>query len=788
MKKNHLVLELNTITKMLIDEFILQSNKNLTEDDLLLEDIDDIRESLDEVDEANIIINRLGRFPLFFKNDTRIYLNKTLKYGILTEHELLEVGKLLDTIKNIIIFDESLKNYEITANRFDFYSNLLVYNKSLNLRIKEIVNNFGEILDTASVELGIIRKNIGQVKKQVQSKLVEIVNSNSSKLTSTNISIRNDRYVIAVKNDYKNQIKGLTHDISSSGETVFIEPMIIVELNNKLNQYIEDEKEEIQRILKEISLRISEDAENLKYAYELIEKLDVIFGKASLASKYDGRKVKVNDEGRLELINCFHPLLNVEKIVKNNFIVNNKYKLDKDKNKYSYNGVIITGPNTGGKTVLLKTIGLLSLMVKMGLLLPCSDESNVAIFDDVYADIGDEQSINQNLSTFSAHLTNIINIINNVSSNSLVILDELGSGTDPTEGASLAISIFDYLIGKKCLVVATSHYPEMKIHAFESNNILNASVEFDINTLKPTYKLLMGIPGESNALKISKILGLPDEIIDNAKNRVSSNSDEINDTLSKLTNQTQVLESKLNEIRDKEYRLNKKLEEANNVILKATKEREKILDNAKVEADKLVKTTLEKAEQLIEELDELKEKSAIKNHEIAKLKYDLKSIKNVEAEEEIPKPIIKKDIVVGDKVHVNSYNTNGVVIKINKDKYSVSIGNATINTTLSDLVYTDEEVKERLIKRQAPSAPRKTVMLSLDLRGMRYEDADPLIDDYLSDARYANLKTVTIIHGFGTGVIRELVQNKVKNSPHVQEFRYGGEKEGGRGVTVVTLK
>ena len=319
MKKNHKILELDVIINMLANELLLESNKQLNSDDLILDDIEDIRQSLDEVDEANIIINRLSRFPLLFTKDTRIPINKTLKYGVLNEHELLEIGKLLDTVKNIITFNDSLKNYEITVPKFNFYTSLLIYNKDLNLRIKEIINNFGEILDTASFELGMIRKNINQTKKLVQVKLVEIVNSNSSKLTSTNISIRNDRYVIAVKNDYKNQIKGLTHDISSSGETVFIEPMIIVELNNKLNRFYEEEKEEIERILKEISLEVLDSASLLLADYDVIEKLDIIFAKASLANKYDGRKVKVNDTGRLELISCFHPLLNVEKIVKNNF-------------------------------------------------------------------------------------------------------------------------------------------------------------------------------------------------------------------------------------------------------------------------------------------------------------------------------------------------------------------------------------------------------------------------------------------------------------------------------------
>ena len=558
MKKNYKILELDKIINLLEQEIKLESNKELMDPDkLMMNDIDEIRKSLDEVDEASIIIQRLNRFPLFFTKDTRIYINKTQKYGILSSFELLEIGKLLDTTKSISIFNDSLEGYEIKHDSLSFYNDLLIYNKSLNLRIKEIVNNFGEILDSASLELAKIRKDIANTVKTIQVKLVQIVNENASKLTSTIISSRNDRYVIPVKNDFKNQVKGIVHDISSSGETVFIEPLIICELNNKLNSLHEDEKNEIERILREISNEVRNNSDDLIRCYQVIEVLDLIYSKASLSIKLHGNKVNINEQGKVELLNCYHPLLNVEKIVKNNIIIANHYKLDKNNKKYKetndkINGIIITGPNTGGKTVLLKTIGLLSLMVKMGLLIPCDTESTICIFDDVYADIGDEQSIDQNLSTFSSHLRNIIEIMNEVSNNSLVILDELGSGTDPQEGAALAIAIYDYFINKNCLVIASTHYAEMKIHAYESNNIINASVEFDVNTLRPTYKLLMGIPGESKALKISEILGLPIEIIDNAKKYVSSNSNEIDTVLSKLINQSNALESKLNELNDKE--------------------------------------------------------------------------------------------------------------------------------------------------------------------------------------------------------------------------------------------
>ena len=794
MKKNYKILELDKIIDLLTQEIQLESNKSKMDPDLLImNDIDDIKQALEEVDEASVIISRLNRFPLLFKKDTRIYINKTKKFGVLTPQELLEIGKLLDTTKSISIFDDSLDSYEIVHERLHFYNDLLIYNKNLNLRIKEIVNNFGEILDSASFELARIRKEIDNTLKTIQTKLIQIVNANSSRLTSTIISTRNDRYVIPVKNDYKNQVKGIIHDISSSGETVFIEPLIICELNNKLNSLHEDEKQEIDRILREISKEISENSDDLLRCYQVIEVLDLIFSKASLSIKLNGNKVNINEKGKLELLNCYHPLLNVSKIVKNNVIIGNRYQLDKSNKKYKetneeINGVIITGPNTGGKTVLLKTIGLLSLMVKMGLLIPCDPESNICIFDDVYADIGDEQSIDQNLSTFSSHLKNIIEIMNEVSENSLVILDELGSGTDPSEGAALAISIFDYLINKKCLVIASTHYAEMKIHAYESNNIINASVEFDINTLRPTYKLLMGIPGESNALKISEILGLPKEIIDKAKDYATSNSNELDSILSKLINQSNALESKLNELRDKDYRLQKKYDEVTKVLEETKKEKKKIISDANIEAEKLIKESIKKAQDLIEKLDAMKDQSNIKVHEIASAKHELKELKgNIDYNIDISSDS-NEEIRVNDKVFIEKYNTTGTVIKINKNRYDVSIGNTVMTLKKDDLKITNEVMEVPVKKTGNIVAPRKTVMASLDLRGMRYEDAEPLIENYLADASFAGLHQVSIIHGFGTGVIRELVQSKLKNNPYVDSYRYGGQNEGGQGVTVVTLK
>lgn len=775
MNKYYKILELDKIIEKLASEIRIEDNLDVLNNLELTNDIKKIRTSLEETDEAVRIIFRMGRFEILFSKDVNLFTLKAKKNMVLSIDEFIEIGRFLDTVKNTIVFNQSLKSASINAPIFDSYVNRLCYPKEYNLRLKEVFSNSGEILDSASPLLKQIRRSILDFDKNITVKLNEIINKNVSKLTQPVVTIRNDRYVIPVKNDYKNLFKGLVHDTSSSGETVFIEPLVILEMNNKLNSLKEDEKREINRILSELSCDLIDHDDEINVSYSILLDLDMIFSKANLSIKLDGHKPKINDQGILELIECHHPLLNVEKVVKNNIIVGKEY-----------NGIIITGPNTGGKTVLLKTIGLLSLMVKMGLLIPCDESSNMMIFTDVFSDIGDEQSIDQNLSTFSSHLKNVIDIINKANDKSLVLLDELGSGTDPSEGAALAISIFDYFIKKKCLVITSSHYAELKVHAFESPNIINASVEFDINTLKPTYKLLMGVPGESNALKISKILGLPEEILETAEKYAYQNTNEINLTLDKLTKTSNELEKKLNEIRDKEYRINKRLDEIDDLKDKINRERRQILQKAEQDAKELIIKKEKEIEKLLEELKNLKNKD-IKSHEISDLTHKYNDLRINEASKTEKVFKIDREIQVNDSVYVEKFNSYGVVTKIIKNKYEVQIGNASLMLTKDDLELTNVKYEDNTVtpRKEISIKPRKTVSSRLDLRGMRYEEAEGLIDSYISDAHYAGLPSVSIIHGFGTGVIRELVQKKVKNNRLVKSFRYGGQNEGGQGATIV---
>ncbi len=777
MNKYYNALEFNVILDRLKSKTIIESNKDLIDNIVLSNDYDEVNQMLCETDEATKLIMRMGRLEISFQKDIIYLVNKACKGVVLTIDELLEIGRFLDSSKHAIVYYKNLESSEIKADYLKPYIDSIVYSKELNLRLKEVFNNFGEIQDNASSTLFQIRKQISDYEKNINAKLNEIVSKNISKLTSSVVTMRNDRFVIPVKNDYKNQIKGFIHDTSSSGETVFIEPLVIFEMNNKLNSLYEDEKQEIHRILYELSVMVSENEEAIRASYVVMCSLDLIFTKAELSIELNGVKPKINNDGFVELYNCYHPLLNVPKIVKNDIIIGKDYKC-----------IIITGPNTGGKTVLLKTIGLLSLMIKAGILIPCSEKSNICVFEDVFVDIGDEQSISQNLSTFSSHMKNVVDIMNKVNTKSLVLLDELGSGTDPTEGASLAISILDYLLKRNCLIIASSHYAELKIHAYESKNMINASVEFNAETFTPTYKLLIGVPGQSNALKICRNLGLKDEIIDEAIKKAYSSSSEINQTLDKLIQKSVDLEKKLSEARDKEYRLSVKLDEIDTLKEKINKERKVILDEAHAKALEIITKNEKEIKSILDDLKEIKN-SNIKGHELVEISHRLNQIKDENNIKEEKVFNLNREIKENDKVFIEKYNTYGTVIKINNNKYLVEVGNASMTLKKEDLELTNVEIKPAIVPKanKIISTPRKTVSNRLDLRGMRYEEAEPLISKFISDCHYAGLNQVSIIHGFGTGVIRELVQSKLRANKLVKSFRYGGQNEGGQGATIVDL-
>ena len=774
MDKYAKLLEFDKILDQVAEDAVLSKSKEIILVGELSTDLDIIKYKLDIADEAVILKNRMGSIPIHFSDDVGLFLSKVNKAGVLSEHELASISNFLDTIRDLYVYCEKLDNFKIESPLFSAVIKSITYPKDLNLRIKEIITPYGEIKDSASPALKDIRKKIKEADNAIKSKLQEFISKNGDKLSQSIVTVRNERYVIPVKNDYKNMVKGIIHDQSASGETVFIEPFSVFEASNKLNRLYEEEKDEIYNILRIISAKIASFHDELLFSYEEIVKLDIVFAKAKYAIRLNCTKPNINDKGIVNLIAAKHPLLNVAKVVANSIIIGKDYK-----------GIIITGPNTGGKTVLLKTIGLLSLMVKFGMLLPCEADSDIMIFDNVYADIGDEQSIEANLSTFSSHLKNVIDIMDNVTNDSLVVLDELGSGTDPLEGSSLAISIFDYLLKKNCLVIASSHYSELKMHAYNSSDIINASVEFDEVTLKPTYRLLIGVPGMSNAINIARNLGLNKDVIAKAEDYVFSRSDDLNIMLDKLVKQSKMMDEKIQELDASKKELNQKLEDSASRLEQIELEKEAIISKANKEAIKMIEAKMEEVNELIEELKTVKK---VTLPELANLKHKANMIEDgYIASNDLPK---KEEIKVGDNVYVKSYECYGKVIKdLGNDKYNISIGNATMKLAKSDLRLTkiDSEIDVKT-KPTSTFIPRKQVSLKLDLRGMRYEEAKDKIDAYLDEAMYAGLHQVTIIHGFGTGTVRKLVQERLKENKNVASFRYGRDGEGGQGATIVEFK
>jgi len=782
MNKYELLLELNVIFDMCKEEAFLDISKQLIDNLKPYSDITLLNYKLDEVDEAYILLERMGKFPIHIKSNTNInyLLTKIHKNGVLESYELSEISNFLDTIRDINIYKTKLDDNKIDYQYLENKTRDLEYFKDLNVKIRKIVTPYGEINDDASPMLRQIRKRIKDLEKNIQNKLMEILQKHSDKLTSPNISMRNDHFVIPIRTDFKNHIKGIIHDQSSSGETTFIEPQIVLEMNNELNRTKEDEKKEIFNILRSISIEIDNYHDSLILSNQIIIDLDIMFAKSKLAKNLNCTRPKINNQGIIDLIKCYHPLLNVPKIVSNNISIGKTYK-----------GIIITGPNTGGKTVLLKTVGLLSLMIKYGFLIPCDKNSEISIFDNVFCDIGDEQSISQNLSTFSSHLKNVIDIMDNVTNNSLVLVDELGSGTDPVEGSSLAIAIINHLLSINCDIIATSHYSELKLFAYNNDKLINASVEFNVETLKPTYRLLIGVPGMSNALKIASTLGLRKDIINNANQYVIEKNDNLSVMLDKLVNQSTDLDNKLRIIEEEKEELSKLIRLQSLEVEKTKQERDKIIVKANLEKDLIIQKAKNELEDLVYEISSLKNKN-IKPHEISDLKHKIRTLGSEDLQ--LSDDENEFNIEIGMSVFVKGYNSYGTVIKeLKNDKFEVQIGIASVKVNKEDL-QKDNNPKinnnKKIITQNNNTVIniKKNVSSKLDLRGLRYEEANDLIDKFIDDAIYANLKSVTIIHGFGTGTIRKLVHSKLDKNKYVEEYHYGGQGEGGQGATIVNFK
>lgn len=737
-----------------------------------------LEEELTKTQEALRIIQRSMRAPLYMSCDYDKILLLLSKGAILSGKELYETVKLYETIRANVKFANHLKKDQIESQYFQMITSKLYLNESIEQMLLKTLDEEGNVEDNASPKLKSLRKKLVQIELNLKQKLQEIVAKEAAKLSQTSIVLRDDRYCLAVKSEYKNHIKGIIHDTSASMQTIFIEPFIVSQMMSDKAKLQEEEKAEIHRILKELSQILLLEQPLLQENFHLIKEIDFIFAKGMLAKSYDGYRPKLNHQGRLNLIKARHPLLKVKKVIPNTVSFGDGYL-----------GIIITGPNTGGKTVLLKTVGLLCTMIKYGLLIPADEKSDIMIFDQIFCDIGDDQSIESNLSTFSSHMTNITEIINNITPKSLVLFDEIGSGTDPIEGSNLAKAILNYLIKEKVSFITTTHYSDLKTFGFENPYVINASMEFDQHTLSPTYELKLGISGSSNAFNIAKRLGLKEEIINDAKKMAVTSDDIVRQLVLKLEKKAKQLEEQTLEYERLKEDMYQIKQEYDAKVKKFEKEKQILYKKAQAEADEFVMTIKNDALQIIEEAKKLKN-DQVKLHEIIDVRHQVNNLDRDIVKEREMQNTDNSNLEVGDDVYITSYDQYGTISRILKDnQYEVSIGNMSVKLAKKELT------KVKTITNQQPKEinfsfrkSKATISMTLDLRGKRYEDAKEALDKYIDDLVVVGLKQATIIHGYGTGVIRELVQKFLKNNKNIASYRYGGENEGGFGVTVITLK
>ena len=745
---------------------------------------EDVKYSLKETQEAVNLISR-NSCPSFYEiADISINLKNLESNNTLSIKSLLELTtilKLANELKEYFYKDFIENNdYPILCNLFiDLYSN-----KNIIEKINLCIIDENTIDDKASKSLSSIRKKQKNLEQDIRSKLSQMIHSStySKFIQDSLVTIRNDRFVIPVKEEYRSQIKGFVHDISNAGSTVFIEPISIFEMNNELNQLKIDENIEIEKILKDLSSLFYPYIEQLKMDSDLIGKLDFIFAKAKFSNSLDAITPIINDEKEINLINARHPLIDKNKVVPISVNIGNTFSV-----------LLITGPNTGGKTVTLKTIGLLSCMACSGLNIPADEHSSIYVFDEIYTDIGDDQSISDSLSTFSSHMTNIVEITKKVTQNSLVLVDELGSGTDPIEGANLAISILEFFKNKTCITIATTHYQELKQYALVTNDFENASVEFDVNTLSPTYKLLVGIPGKSNAFAISKKLGLSDNIINKAKSLMSSDAVNIEELLKTIYDDKSLIEKEKEEIQKQLNQINllRKSLERDNSLLK--QQELDLINNAKTKARNILLDAKEEATNIIKQLNNSKDSNQI-NALRNKLNTDIKNIKITNSKNSSKEHIPSEEIKPNMEIYIPTFNKNGIILShVNKsNEVQVQIGNIKTNININNIekISTSNKTNETSNTNLGYTKISKTknIKSEINVIGLNVEEAIFVVDKFLDDCSLAKLQNVRIVHGKGTGKLRTGIHSFLKNNPHVKSFRLGTYGEGEMGVTVVELK
>lgn len=736
-----------------------------------------VKKYLSETTESLALLYRKGNPPIYELNNIEKHILSLKNQNFLSIKSLLEITSVLKTSRELkeYYFNETLNQSEILTNYFDhLYTNTRIEEKIYNSIIDE-----NTIDDNASSELYSIRQKIRNIQKDIKSKLQSLLTSKY--LQEPIITIRQNRFVVPVKNEYKSEIKGFIHDMSTSGSTIFIEPFSVFELNNTLSDLKNQETIEIEKILQKLSSLFFEITEELENSYNLIGILDFIFAKAKYSKSINGNSPQINNKKIIKLVKAKHPLLDQETAVPITLEIGT-----------TFSSLLITGPNTGGKTVTLKTVGLLTAMAMSGLHIPASEQSSIYVFDNIFADIGDEQSILESLSTFSSHMKNIVNIINTATSKSLILVDELGSGTDPIEGSSLALSILEYLRQNQITTLATTHYHELKEYALVTNGVENASCEFDLETLSPTYKLLIGVPGKSNAFAISRKLGLDEKILENAQNLINTDTAKIEDLLKEIYDSKALIESEKEKISKNSIEVETLKNQLLNEKSDLEQHKQEYIQKAKQEAKSILLNAKEEANEIIKEMNLEKNNSKKLNELRNNLNKKLSTISKLEEEKENNFETVNEDnIKPGITVFVPSFNKNGTILSFPNQSKKVNIQIDNIKTTLpiSSLSSAKKvnEPKQIHTKKQLNFSPKK-INTELNVIGLNIEEATYLVDKFLDTSCLARLESVRIVHGKGSGVLGKGIQNYLKKHPHCKSFRYGTFGEGEMGVTIVELK
>ena len=785
LKKHYKVLELDRVLNRLAEISGNADSAELARSLTPSGDINEVRRLLAQTDCAYVLTGRYGAPSFGSMSNIKSAVVRAQAGASLSLRELLDITENLRVYRSLSEWKSRFSDEGVLDGIFEG----VVPMRQLENKLSSAVVSEDELSDTASPTLADIRRKIRSAENSVREKLDKIIHSSQYQkyLQEPVVTIRSDRFVVPVKLECRGNVPGLVHDTSSSGATVFIEPMTVVEANNDIRVLRSKEAAEIDRIIAELSADVGQHAQMLSISYDCAVELCLIFAKAKLAFDMKATMPLINSEGRIKLINARHPLIDAKKVV----------PVTVELGTY-FDTIVITGPNTGGKTVTLKTIGLLTLMAECGLMLPVSDSSEVAVFEQVMADIGDEQSIEQSLSTFSSHMVNLVDILECAGDRSLVLVDELGAGTDPVEGAALAKAIIETLRSKGCKVAATTHYAELKAYAIDSVGIENASCEFDVKSLRPTYRLLIGVPGRSNAFAISERLGLSHEIVNNAKLMLSTEDKKFEGVVRSLEQARKAADDERNEVARLKAELASAHADAKKRFAQTEAEHNKIIERAQLDAKRIIDRANSLSSSMLNEIEELvKQANKSKNiNEIARAaraavksgnkKLEKSDIDVGEVKYELPRPL-----KVGDTVLVTDANRNGEVVSL-QDKsgnITVRVGALTMKIAQSSvrLVEQPEKKAASTARRNVTSRVERSVTRELDLRGLMSDEAVIELDRFIDESLLSGIQTLTVIHGKGTGALRKAVHARLKQLKAVKSYRLGLFGEGEDGVTIVEL-